>query len=497
MSSNTLVVSDAFSVGLVILNWQVKPTIPVGYNDALIGQELKMAALQKAIDYANEHQAEFLEQLNALLRIKSVSTLPEHKADMQEAAGWLAGQLNDLGFDSVDIMPTAGHPVVYGERLQSDGPTILMYGHYDVQPADPLELWESDPFDPVVRGDNLFARGASDMKGQVVAHIKAVESLLQDGELPIKLKYFIEGEEEIGSPSLAEFIQENENLLGADLCLNADSGIIAPDTPSLTYALRGLAYFELQLQAQEGDLHSGTYGGAVDNPANVLAHLIAGMKDREGRIAIPGFYDDVRELSDQDRSDLASLPQSDEWWKKKAGTRELFSEAGYSPTEGATSRPTLDVNGMLSGFTGEGSKTVLPAKAMAKISMRLVPDQEPDRVEQLLRNFLNDNVPSTMDWELITHAGAIPAILERDSLAVRAAQAAFEEVWGKPPLFKREGGTVPVVGMIKALLGIDTLMLGFGLPDDNLHAPNEKFHLPNYYRGIETNIRFMTNFGNA
>jgi acetylornithine deacetylase/succinyl-diaminopimelate desuccinylase-like protein len=456
-----------------------------------------MAALQNAIDYANERKDEFLEQLNELLRIKSVSTLPEHKPDMEEAADWLAGQLNDLAFDSVDIMPTAGHPVVFGERLKSDGPTILMYGHYDVQPADPLELWDSDPFDPEVRGDNLFARGASDMKGQVVAHIKAAESLLQEGELPINLKYFLEGEEEIGSPSLSVFIQENENLLAADLCLNADSSIIAADTPSITYALRGLAYFELLLQAQKGDLHSGTYGGAVDNPANVLAHLIASMKDRKGRITIPGFYDDVQDLSDQDRSDLGSLPQSDEWWKDQAGARELFSETGYSPTEGATARPTLDVNGMLSGFTGEGSKTVLPARAMAKISMRLVPDQDPSRVEELLRSFLQENIPSTMTWDLINHAGAIPAILERDSSAVHAAQAALEEVWGKPSLFKREGGTVPVVGMIKELLGIDTLMLGFGLPDDNLHAPNEKFHLPNFYRGIETNIRFMTNIGST
>jgi acetylornithine deacetylase/succinyl-diaminopimelate desuccinylase-like protein len=454
-----------------------------------------MAALQKAIDYAKSHENEFLKHLKELLRIKSISTLPEHKGQMVEAADWLANQLNRLGFSSVEVMPTAGHPVAYGERLKAgaDAPTILMYGHYDVQPADPLELWKSDPFEPEIRGDDLFARGASDMKGQVVAHIKAVESILEVGELPVNLKYFLEGEEEIGSPNLPAFILDNESMLAADLCLNADSGIIDADIPSITYALRGLAYFELRLQAQEGDLHSGTYGGAVDNPANVLAHLIAGMKDRRGRITIPGFYDDVGELSEQERSDLASLPQTDEWWKEQAAARELFVETGYTPTEGATARPTLDVNGMLSGFTGEGSKTVLPAKAMAKISMRLVPDQDPTKVEQLLRDYLESNVPPTVSWELINHAGAIPAILERDSTAVRAAQAALEDVWGKPPLFKREGGTVPVVGMIKELLGIDTLMLGFGLPDDNLHAPNEKFHMPNFYRGIRAFIRFMTN----
>jgi len=451
-----------------------------------------MPNCETAIAYAREHRQEFLEDLKDFLRIPSISALPEQQVNMRRAAEWVAGQLRDLGLDSVAVMPTAGHPVVYGEWLKAgpEAPTILFYGHYDVQPADPLDLWISDPFEPQIRGDDIFARGASDMKSQIIAHFKAVESMIRTSGLPMNLKYMIEGEEELGSPSLTAFIEEHKDLLSCDLCLNGDAGILAPDTPSIVYALRGLAYFEIRVQGPAGDLHSGMFGGVVDNPAQVLCELIAGMRDRQGRITLPGFYDHVRPLSDAERAELARLPQTESWWREQTGAKALFGEAGYTATERATARPTLDVNGLLSGFTEQGTKTVLPAQAMAKVSTRLVPDQRPDEVEKAMRAYLQANAPSTVTWELKYLASCLPAIIERDSDAVRAASRALEAVWGKPPLFIRQGGSVPVIGLIKELLGVDSLMLGFSLPDDNLHAPNEKQHLPNFFRGIETYIRF-------
>ncbi len=449
-----------------------------------------MLKLDAPIAYAQEHQQDSLEDLKAVLRIPSISTLPENKPDMEKTARWIVDQLEAFGFESTSILPTAGHPVAYGEWLKAgdDAPTILIYGHYDVQPPDPLDMWTSGPFDPVIRGDDLFARGASDMKGQLVAHLKAIEAMLHTTGLPVNLKYMIEGEEEVGSPNLAEFIEKHKDLLLADFCLNVDSGILEKETPSLTYSLRGLAYFELRVQGPKGDLHSGTFGGVVDNPAYVLCRLIAGMRDEEGRITLPGFYDRVRALSDEERASTVSLPES--WWLEQTGVPVLFGEEGYTPTERGTARPTFDVNGLLSGFTGKGSKTVLPAKSMAKLSMRLVPDQRPEEVQAALIAYLEANAPPTVTWELEDLSSCLPAISERDSEAVRAASRALESVWGKAPVFVRTGGSIPVVGLIKDLLGLDTLMLGFGLSDDNLHAPNEKQHLPNFYRGIETYIRF-------
>jgi acetylornithine deacetylase/succinyl-diaminopimelate desuccinylase-like protein len=445
-----------------------------------------------AIEYAKSHSEAFLENLNQLLRIPSVSTLPEHEADMARAAEWLADRLQSLGFEAVEIMPTQRHPVVYGELMSAgaDAPTILVYGHYDVQPADPLDLWETEPFEPTVRGDDLFARGASDMKGQIVAHLMAVESMVETSGLPVNVKYMIEGEEEIGSPSLDEFIESHKEKLACDVCLNADAGILAADVPAITYGLRGLAYYEIRLQGADRDLHSGRFGGTVPNPGNALAQLIAGMHDEQGRVTLPGFYTKVRPLSDDERDELAKLPEDEAWWKTQSGSQVLTGEIGYTPTERASARPTLDVNGLLCGFTGEGSKTVLPSKAMAKVSMRLVPDQTPAETGASLRQYLEENAPPGISWELLDLAGGDPAIIDIDSPAVRAASRAFEQTWGKPPLFDREGGSVPVVGMIQKKLGVESLMLGYGLPDDNLHAPNEKFHLPNYYRGIETYIHF-------
>jgi acetylornithine deacetylase/succinyl-diaminopimelate desuccinylase-like protein len=450
-----------------------------------------MPDLETAITYAREHREDFLEDFISFLRIPSISTLPENKADMQRAAEWIAARLEKLGFESVAVMSTDGHPLVYGEWLKvgPSAPTILYYGHYDVQPPDPLDLWTSEPFKPQIREDNLYARGASDMKGQVIAHLKAVESVIQSSSMPINIKFLIEGEEEIGSPNLAAYISENKELLACDLCVNGDSGILASDKPSITYSLRGIAYFEIRLQGTSGDLHSGVFGGAVDNPANVLCELIAGMRDKNGRITLPGFYDNVRELTEQERAITASMP--DEWWLEQTGAKVLFGEKGYTTTERATARPTLDVNGLESGFTGEGSKTVLPAQAMAKISMRLVPDQRPELIRDGLDAYLKANAPPTVTYELEQMVSCPPSIVDYDSDAVHSASRALEAVWGVRPVFVRQGGSVPVVGMIQDLLEVDSLMLGFGLPDDNLHAPNEKLHLPNFYRGIETYIRFM------
>ncbi len=453
-----------------------------------------MSVIQPALEFAQNNKDAALEDLKAILRIASISTLPEHEGDITHAAEWLSGKLQNLGFDSVEIMPTAKHPIVYGEWLKAgpDAPTVLVYGHYDVQPVDPLDEWESQPFEPEIRGDNLYARGASDMKGQLVAILKALEAMVHASHLPANLKFMFEGEEEIGSPSLPAFIEEHKDLLAADVCLNTDAGILTPDQPALTIALRGLTYFEIRLQGQSSDLHSGTFGGVIDNPAIVLCQLVAGMRDRQGKILLPGFYDDVRELTQEERDILPSL--ADEWWLESAGTQTLFGEDGYPPTERATTRPTLDINGLLSGFTGEGSKTVLPAKAMAKVSMRLVPDQVPARIHESLIKYMEENAPPTMTWEIEDLSSATPAIIERDSEAVKAASKALETVWGIAPVYTRAGGTVPVVSLIKEILDIDSLMLGFGLPNDNIHGPNEKQHLPSFYRGIETFIHFIETF---
>jgi acetylornithine deacetylase/succinyl-diaminopimelate desuccinylase-like protein len=457
-----------------------------------------MSNPETARNFAKENSKRFLEDLSTFIRIPSISTDPDHVKDMTRAAEWVAEQLDGFGFADTQVMPTNRHPVVYGKYDQAgpDAPTILIYGHYDVQPVDPLDEWDSEPFEPTIREENLFARGASDMKGQIVAQLKAVESLISTTGLPVNLIYMIEGEEEIGSPGLEAFILENESLFNCDFCLNADSGILGAEIPSLTYALRGLAYFEINIQGPASDLHSGTFGGAIENPANVLCDLIAGMRDENGRVTLPGFYDSVIPLGEDERAELARLPQDDEWWKEQSGAKALRGELGYSSVERATGRPTLDVNGIYSGFIGKGSKTVLPSQAMAKVSMRLVPDQQPDRVEQSLRTYLEENMPPTMSWELEIHAGSLPGMIDLQSKEAKAAISALESVWGKKPLYKREGGSVPVVGLLKEILDINSLMLGFGLPDDNLHAPNEKIYLPNYYRGIETYIRFIQNIAN-
>ncbi len=449
----------------------------------------------KAIQIAHEQRQTFLQELKEFAAIPSISTAPESKPDINRAAAWTARKLESIGMRNVRVIPTAGHPVVYGEHLQAgDGaPTMLIYGHYDVQPAEPLELWKSGAFEPTVRGDELFARGASDMKGQVMATIAAVDAALQAGHLPINVKFLIEGEEEIGSPSLEKFILENKELLASDFALNPDTGMLAPDFPTITYALRGLAYFEVRVYGPDHDLHSGLYGGIVHNPAQVLCELIAGMHDEQNRITLPGFYDRVRPLDTDERAALARLPFGEDYFLKQTGAPALRGEAGYTVIERLGARPTLEVNGLLSGYTGEGSKTVLPAWAMAKISCRLVPDQDPEEVHQQLLNYLEAHAPETVRWEVLVHAGSPASISNRESSWVKAFARAQEAVWGKPPAFRREGGSVPVVILFQNLLGIESVNTGFGLPDDRAHSPNEKVHLPTLYRGVDALVHFLYN----
>ncbi len=452
---------------------------------------------QAAIEYVRQHRERFLAQAREFLAIPSVSTEPAHKEDVRRAAEWVAQRLRDLGARDVTIYPTEGHPVVYGllPATRPDAPTILVYGHYDVQPPDPLDLWESPPFEATVRGENLYARGAADMKGQIVAVLAAVEALARTGDFPVHLKFLIEGEEEIGSPHLPPFLEAHRDLLACDVSLNADSGILGADLPSITYALRGLAAFELRVYGPARDLHSGVFGGIVHNAANALAELIAGMHDRDGRITLPGFYDRVRPLDDEEREELARLPMDESFWLEQTGAPALYGEPEFTPVERATVRPTLDVNGIIAGFTGKGVKTVIPSQAVAKITCRLAPDQDPDEVHEQLRRYLEENAPPTIRWELDYLAGAYPAITDRHSRWMEALVDAMERVWGKRPLFKREGATVPIVGFMQRILGVDSVMAGFILPDANLHAPNEKLHLPTWYRGIETYVHYLCNLG--
>jgi acetylornithine deacetylase/succinyl-diaminopimelate desuccinylase-like protein len=397
--------------------------------------------------------------------------------------------------ENVQIMPTGGHPVVYGEHLKAGkgAPTVLIYGHYDVQPVDPLELWTSDPFKAEVRGENLFARGSSDMKGQVIASMKAIESIVRTGGLPVNLKWLIEGEEEIGSKNLGEFIRKHAAMLKADFCINPDAGMINSNSPTITYGLRGLAYFEIRVYGPERDLHSGLFGGTIHNPAQALAELIAGMHNSKGRITLPGFYDSVRKAGKAERAEIARLPIKPRDIVKMTGVPALWGEPGYTPEERVGIRPTLEVNGLLSGFTGEGSKTVLPAWAMAKISCRIVPDQTPELVEKAMIKYLKKNAPKTVRWDMKVISGSAAAITERDGIGVQAVAKGLEQAWGRRPLFKREGGSIGVVVQLQKYVGVDSVLTGFGLPEDNAHSPDEKLHLPTWRKGIDAFIHSIYN----
>ncbi len=455
-----------------------------------------MTAIQATTDFIRAHQEQALQSVIDLCSIPSISTLSDHKPDMERAAAWVADRMRAVGLEAVRVMPTSGHPVVYGENLRAHGqPTILIYGHYDVQPADPIDEWESPAFEPTARGDNLYARGASDNKGQIAAVLATLQAWSRaGGGLPVNIKMMIEGEEEVGSPNLAAFVEEHGELLAADFCMNADSGIGLADNPSIVYGLRGMAYFELWVYGPQSDLHSGMFGGAVHNPANVLCALIAGMHAADGRITLPLCYENVQPLSEDERASFARLPYDEESVRASAANPPaLFGEDGFSTIERIGARPALDVNGLCSGFIGEGSKTVLPAKAMAKLSMRLVPDQDPSEIARSLRAYLLARAPKTVRWELKELAHAKPVVVNRDFVGVRAAEAALETVFGVPPTFMRQGGTVPAVSIFSDMLGIDTVNLGFALDDDGIHGPNEKLHLPTFHRGVETYAHFFGN----
>jgi len=455
-----------------------------------------MADVQKALDYVRANGERYLGELKEFLAIPSISTLAENKGDVQRGAEWVAAQLRSMGMEQVRVMPTDGHPVVYGEWLGAgkSAPTVMIYGHYDVQPIDPLELWTSDPFNAVVRDDYLFARGSSDMKGQVMASLKAVEAIVRTTGLPVNIKWMVEGEEEIGSEHLGEFIRKNKDMLKCDYCLNPDAGMISADKPTITTGLRGLAYFELRVYGPDKDLHSGLFGGMVHNPAQALAELVAGMHDRNGKITLPGFYEKVRKLSKKERADFKRLPISNKELITMTGVPALWGEPQFIPTERVGARPTLEVNGLLSGFTGQGSKTVLPAWAMAKISCRLVPDQTPEETHRQLVKYLKANAPKTIKWELINLHNAGAALVDTESAGIQALAKALETVWGKRPYFKREGGSIGSVVLLQKYVGADSLLTGFGLPDDNVHSPNEKLHLPTWYKGIEAFTHFFYNF---
>jgi acetylornithine deacetylase/succinyl-diaminopimelate desuccinylase-like protein len=453
------------------------------------------SSLSAALDFAHQNRSQFLSSLKEILTFPSISTDPAHQDDIEHAAEWLSARLKTIGVQNVQIMPTGGSPVVFGEYNQAgpNAPTILIYGHYDVQPVEPLELWISGAFQPETRGEHLFARGASDMKGQIMASLAAVQSVMHTGGSPVNLKFLFEGEEEIGSPHLDAFIQKEQKLLACDLAFNPDAGMTAIDTPTITYGLRGLAYFELRIYGPDHDLHSGQFGGVVHNPAQALCEIISGMHDAQGHITLPGFYDHVRALDPQEKSELDRLPVDDSFYLQQTGVPNLWGEAGYLPVERIGARPTLEVNGMIGGFTDAGSKTIIPANAMAKISMRLVPDQEPDEIDRSLRAYLASHVPATVRWELDTYGGSPASITDRESKGVDALSHALETVWGKRPIFRREGGSIPVVLEMQQLLGADSVLTGFSLPDDNIHAPNEKLHLPTWERGIDTIIHFLFN----
>jgi acetylornithine deacetylase/succinyl-diaminopimelate desuccinylase-like protein len=393
----------------------------------------------------------------------------------------------------VRIFFTEGHPVVFGQWMEAgeQAPTVLIYGHYDVQPADPLDEWRTEPFEPTVKDGNIYARGASDDKGQFFIHIKAVEAFLEtEGRLPVNIKFMIEGEEEIGSPHLAEFIAEHREQLAADLALVSDSHILGPNQPSIVYGLRGLVYTQINVQGPDHDLHSGSFGGAVRNPANAVCNIVAALKDADGHITIPGFYDNLR-LTEDDRQLLADVPFDEAAFQGETGAPGLWGETGYTMLERISARPTLDVNGIWGGFMDEGGKTIIPARASAKISMRLVPGQDPERILHLFRDYVLELAPPEVTVEVQDFHSAAPVLIDRDLPAMEAAAEAYEKAFGRRPAFTREGGTIPVVAMLDDVLDIPTVLMGFGLPDDRLHSPNEKFNVDNFHRGIRTSIHFL------
>jgi len=442
--------------------------------------------MNNVIDFINVNRDRYLDELKALLAIPSISALPQHAGDVRRCAEWCADEMRRIGLQNVRLIDTPGNPVVYGDWLGAPGaPTILFYGHYDVQPVDPLELWTSPPFEATVRDGEIYARGSADDKGQVFMHFKAVEAhMKQTGRLPVNMRFILEGEEEVGSVNLDEFIRSHKNELGADVVVISDSPMFARGVPSICYGLRGLVYFQIDVRGSSTDLHSGSFGGAVANPAIVLAQMLAQMKDRGGRVKIPGFYDDVVPLQEDERKAWASLPFNEKQYKKDFGIPKVYGESEYTTLERTWARPTFEVNGLLSGFTGEGAKTVLPAVAMAKVSMRLVPNQDPDVIARRFEEYVHDIAPKTVEVKVTRMHGGKPWMTSYDNPYVQAAARAIEKGFGRKPVFTREGGSIPVVSTFQQELGLPSVLFGVGLPDENAHAPNEKLDVDNFHNGI-------------
>jgi len=443
-------------------------------------------AMIDVIDFIHTNRDRYITELKNYLAIPSISALPEHTADVKRCAEWTADEMRRVGLENVRLIDTPGNPVVYGDWLHAAGaPTILFYGHYDVQPVDPVDLWESPPFEATVRDGEIYARGAADDKGQVFMHLKAIEAHLKRASaLPLNIKLIVEGEEEVGSVNLDNFIRANKSELAGDVVVISDSAMFDRGVPSICYSLRGLVYFQVDLRGTKSDLHSGVFGGAVANPAFVLAQVLAQMKDRSGHIKIPGFYDDVRALSDTERKQWESLPFNEKKYRKDLGAPKLAGESGFTVLERVWGRPTFEVNGLLSGFTGTGAKTVIPAVAMAKVSMRLVPDQHPDKIAKLFEAYVAKVAPKTVETTVTRLHGGKPWITEYDNPFVQAAGRAIEQGFGKPPVFCREGGSIPVVSTFQEELGLPSVLFGVGLPDENAHAPNERLDLGNFHNGI-------------
>ncbi len=437
--------------------------------------------------YQTQHSERFLNELLELLRIPSVSAKSEHKHDMIACAEAVKARLLEAGVDKAEIHPTAGHPIVYAEKISNPSwPTVLVYGHYDVQPADPLELWHSGPFEPVIKEGKIYARGSADDKGQFYMHVKALETMVQTNTLCTNMKFIIEGEEEIGSPNLATFVKAHKDLLKADVILISDTAMISMENPSIDIGVRGLSYIEVEVTGPNRDLHSGVYGGAVANPITILAKMIASCHDENNHITIPGFYDDVVEATADERTLMAAAPFNEQTYKKDLGVQELWGEAGFSTNERTGIRPTLELNGIWGGYTGEGAKTVLPSKAYAKISARLVPNQSAEKITEKLISYFQSIAPAGVTVKASEHHGGEPYMTPIDSKAYKAAAAAIKETFGKDPVPVRGGGSIPICALFEKELSIKIVFMGFGLDSDNLHSPNEKFNIENYYKGIET-----------
>ncbi len=455
--------------------------------------------MNSIIDFINANRDRYVEELKSYLAIPSISALPEHAADVRRCADWTASEMRRIGLQNVQLIETPGNPVVYGEWIGApDRQTILFYGHYDVQPVDPLELWESPPFTATIREGEIYARGAADDKGQVLMHLKAVEAHLRKTEqLPVNIKFILEGEEEVGSAHLDQFVRDHRDCLMADVVLISDSPMFDRGVPSICYGLRGLIYFQIDLQGTKTDLHSGSFGGAVANPAFVLAQILAQMKDRGGRIRIPCFYDDVRPLKEEERVEFKKLPFNERRYRMELGAPKLFGERTYTTLERIWARPTFEVNGLFSGFTGEGAKTVIPAVAMAKVSMRLVPDQDPDKIASLFEDHLKKLTPKSVELRITRMHGGKPWMTDFDNRFVQAASRAIERGFGQRPVFNREGGSIPVVSTFQEILGVPSVLFGIGLPDENAHAPNEKLDLGNFHSGIIASAFLYDEIGRA